>query len=128
MRATTAAPVDTPKILLVEDDAMQRVAIEDALIARGFECRHASTLESALDILKTEDFSAAILDVNIQGTAVFSLARAVRARGVQCVFTTGYTDAVIPPEFADAPYFQKPVNIDRVIDAVAKCAKKTDGS
>ena len=114
-----------PKILLVEDEALLKIPFEEALIARGFECCYASTLDRALDILSTERIAAAILDVNIRGTAVFSVARAVRAKGAQCVFTTGYTEAVIPPEFADAPYFQKPVDIDKVIDAVAECVKKT---
>jgi DNA-binding response OmpR family regulator len=112
------------KILLVEDEALLRLPIEEELIARGFECRYASTLDGALDILKTERISAAILDVNIRGVAVFAIAREIKAQGAPCVFTTGYTDAVIPPEFADAPYFQKPVNITHVVDAVAGCVKR----
>jgi DNA-binding response OmpR family regulator len=112
------------KILLVEDEALLRLPIEEALIARGFECRYAGTLDDAHDILQAERVAAAILDVNIRGVAVFSVAREVRAQGAQCVFTTAYTNAVIPPEFADAPYFHKPVNIDHVIDAVAECVKK----
>lgn len=114
------------KILLVEDEALLRLPIEEALIARGFECLYASTLDGALDILRTERVAAAILDVNIRGVAVFSVAREVKAQGAQCVFTTAYTNAVIPPEFADAPYFHKPVNIAHVIDAVADCVKKTE--
>jgi DNA-binding response OmpR family regulator len=121
-----AAAVSTPKILVVEDEALLKFPIEEALIARGFACLYASTLDGAFDILRTEHVSAAILDVNIRGTAVFSVARAVRAQGAHCVFTTGYTDAAIPPEFADAPYFQKPVNIDRVMDAVVACVKKAE--
>jgi DNA-binding response OmpR family regulator len=112
------------KILLVEDEALLRLPMEAALAARGFECRYAGTLDRALDILKAERVSAAILDVNIHGVAVFSVAREVRAQGAECLFTTGYTNAVIPPEFADAPYFHKPVNIDHVMDAVAVCVKK----
>ena len=49
-----------------------------------------------------------------------------RAQGAPCVFTTGYSDAAIPPEFADAPYFKKPINIDHVINAVAMCVKIAD--
>jgi DNA-binding response OmpR family regulator len=113
-----------PKILLVEDEALQRLPIEEALLARGFECRYAGTLGRALEILTTEHVSAAILDINIRGAAVFPLAREVRAKGVPCVFTTGYTDAAIPPEFAASPYFQKPVNIDHVINAVTACVKQ----
>jgi hypothetical protein len=78
-------------------------------------------LDGARDILKSEHVAAAILDVNIRGSAVFRVAREVRAQGANCVFTTGYTDAAIPPEFADAPYFKKPYNIIHVINAVAAC-------
>ena len=110
-----------PKILLVEDNAMLQPPIEEALAARGFECLCAATLDRASEIVKSEKLSAAILDVNIRGTAVFSLAREIRAQGAQCIFTTGYTDAVIPPEFAAAPYFKKPVDVAKVVDAVAAC-------
>jgi len=113
--------VGTPKILLVEDEALLKLPLEEALTGRGYACLYASTLDGAREILKTEQVSAAILDVNIRGTAVFSVARELKAQGAPCVFTTGYTDAAIPPEFADAPYFKKPYNIDQVINAVAMC-------
>jgi len=119
---------DPPKILLVEDEVFLKLPIEEALIAAGFECRYASSLDDGLNILRTEHVSAAILDINVRGVAVFSLAREVRAQGAECVFTTGYTNAVIPPEFADAPYFQKPVDIEDVIAAVSRCVKNTDHS
>ncbi len=115
----------TPKILLVEDEALLKLPIEEALTERGFACLYASTLDGAREILKTEQVSAAILDVNIRGTAVFSVAREVKAQGAPCVFTTGYSDAAIPPEFADAPYFKKPYNVDHVINAVAACVAST---
>lgn len=113
-----------PKILLVEDEALLKLPLEAALIDRGFECLYASTLDGTREILKSAKLSAAILDVNIRGTAVFSVAREVRALGVPCVFTTGYTDAAIHAEFADSQYFKKPYNIDQVIDAVAGCVEK----
>ena len=115
--------VDTPKILLVEDQALLQLPLEEALTARGFACLYASTLDGAREILKTEKVSAAILDVNIRGTAVFSVAREIKALGAPCIFTTGYTDAAIPPEFADAPYFRKPYDIDHVINAVVMCVE-----
>ena len=116
----------TPKILFVEDQVLLKFPMEEALSERGFTCLCAGTLDSALEILRAEKLAAAILDVNIQGTAVFSVARDVRALGVPCVFTTGYTDAAIPAEFADAQYFKKPYDIDQVVDAVAACVEKAE--
>ncbi|MFM9864185.1 MAG: response regulator [Micropepsaceae bacterium] len=121
-----AAPVGPLKILLVEDEAILKLPVEDALAARGFTCVSTGTLDGALEILRTERVAAAILDVNIQGSAVFNVAREVRSQGAQCVFTTGYTDASIPAEFADAPYFHKPYNIDHVVDAIAACVTRAD--
>ncbi len=120
------ATAGSAKILLVEDEALLKFPIEDALAARGYACLSTGTLDGALAILRTERVSAAILDVNIRGSAVFSVAREVRALGAPCVFTTGYSDAAIPPEFAGAPYFKKPYNIDQVIDAVVGCVERAD--
>lgn len=120
----STAPGTGPNVLLVEDNAILKFPIEAALAARGFGCLYAGTLDGAEEILRTEPVAAAILDVNIHGTAVFGLAREIRANGTPCVFTTGYTDAAIPPEFADAPYFKKPVAVDEVVDAVAAGVKK----
>ncbi len=61
----------------------------------SYACHSTGTLDGALLILKTQSISAAILDVNIQGAAVFSVAREVRAQGAPCVFTTYNVDDVI---------------------------------
>ena len=59
-----------------------------------------------------------ILDINLGRGASFDLARALHARSVPFLFSTGYDGSVIPAEFAHVPRLEKPVDIPRLLRAV----------
>lgn len=61
----------------------------------------------------------AVLDVNIRDEMVFPLARALRDRDIDFVFTSGYDKASIRPEFADVPLWEKPLDFPAVAEGVA---------
>ena len=50
----------------------------------------------------------ALLDVNLNGAAVFPVADALAARGVPFVFSTGYDSLDLPERFRAAPCLEKP--------------------
>jgi DNA-binding LytR/AlgR family response regulator len=62
----------------------------------------------------------AVLDINLRGQMVFEFAEELTAQGVGIVFATGYDAAMIPPRFNAAPRFEKPLNIEALLTAVAQ--------
>ncbi len=65
------------------------------------------------------NLSGAVLDVNLDGTMVFPIADALRARGIPFVFTTGYDEKMIPAAYGDVPRFEKPVDTSEVVRHLA---------
>jgi DNA-binding response OmpR family regulator len=71
----------------------------------------------------------AVLDLNLGTGPDFGPARALRARGVPVVFFSGYDTSVIPAEFRDAHFLQKPVHMAMIVDVVASiCGRLPDGA
>jgi DNA-binding response OmpR family regulator len=97
------------RILVVEDEFLLACSLEEDLTGFGFHVVGPfNTLPKALEAARREDFQAAVLDVNLNGTMVFPLADALVARGVPIVFLTGYGLAAIPERFRRLPRLAKP--------------------
>jgi two-component SAPR family response regulator len=56
-----------------------------------------------------EGVDAAVLDINLDGEMVYSLADLLSARGIPFVFVTGYGSESIDGRFAHVPVLQKPI-------------------
>src|SRR5262249_24608321 len=54
----------------------------------------------------------AVLDVNLGGEAVYPVAAALKAQGVPCIFSTGYSAAGIQAGYADVPTLPRPYVLD----------------
>ncbi|WP_051329474.1 response regulator [Geminicoccus roseus] len=68
-----------------------------------------SDLESAEKCLEAASLpDLAVLDINLRGDLVFSLAAGLRDHEVPMIFATGYDDSIIPPEHAGVPRLEKP--------------------
>ena len=97
------------RVLIVEDEAMIAMMIEDMLTDLGCEVvGPASQIAQALRVIKSEEFDAAILDVNLNGVQIFPVAEALHAKGVPFVFATGYGASGISREYSDRLVLQKP--------------------
>jgi CheY-like chemotaxis protein len=98
------------RILVVEDEMLVAALLEDRLAALG--CRvigPATAVADALELLKTEEVDAAVLDVNIGGEKVFPVADALAARNIPFLFATAYgAGGVVEPhnrrDVLDKPY------------------------
>jgi hypothetical protein len=66
-----------------------------------------------------ERIDAAVLDINLHGDMTYPLADALRSRGVPFLFATGYDDGHLPPEYADIPRCEKPLNWNALTHAVS---------
>jgi CheY-like chemotaxis protein len=87
-------PLSGVRILVVEDEILQALAIEDIIVKLGGEppvivCR----FEHAMEALDGPEFDCAILDVNLSGTLSFPIADRLQQRGVPILFCTAYADA-----------------------------------
>lgn len=107
------------RVLIVEDEAMISMLIEDMVLDFGCEIvGPASRIDKAMALAREEALDAALLDVNVDGEAVFSVADALRERGVPVVFATGYGSRGLPERFADAPVLAKPFAYANLADAL----------
>jgi DNA-binding response OmpR family regulator len=68
----------------------------------------AADLGEALELARTGEFDAALLDVNLGGKAIFPVADVLRERGVPFIFASGYGEAGIDASHRGAPVLQKP--------------------
>ncbi|HWC63498.1 MAG TPA: response regulator [Rhizomicrobium sp.] len=98
------------RLLLVEDEPLVGVFMQNLLTDMGYVvgevCR---TLPDSLAAAKAGGFDAAVLDMNLNGVAVYPLADFLTERGVPFVFVTGYSGEVVEKRFAGAPLLQKPI-------------------
>ncbi|WP_137177919.1 response regulator [Roseomonas sp. AR75] len=69
----------SPLLLLVEDDALVRGTLAEALADAGFEVLEAADAETALHLVAERgDLAALLTDINLPGADGFVLARAAR--------------------------------------------------
>ncbi len=84
------------KILVVDDDEIDRMAVRRALKATGLEASvtEASDATSALDRLSKEHFDCALLDYRMPGSDGLDVVRQARERGLHTPFImlTGFGD------------------------------------
>jgi CheY-like chemotaxis protein len=107
------------RILVVEDSPVVAPFTADVLQELG--CRvvgPAPNMASARELINTEPFDAALMDVHIRGERVFPLCEQLAQRNVPFVLTSGYADWQMPEEWRDRPRLQKPYTIDQVRDAL----------
>ncbi|TFL17413.1 HWE histidine kinase domain-containing protein [Jannaschia formosa] len=109
------------RILVAEDEEF--VAEETAEALRAAGCTVVGpfpTLARALMAAVSEELDAAVLDVNLGGDLIWPAAMALAARDIPIAFATGYVrDLQAPPQFADAPWIEKPLLPHRLLSAVA---------
>ena len=72
----------------------------------------ASRLEAAIELSSTATFDVAILDIDLDGTAVWPAADALVARGIPFLLASGYeASLVVPPSLLGCPVLNKPFTL-----------------
>jgi DNA-binding response OmpR family regulator len=103
------------RILVIEDESLVGMLIEQAIIEIGCEVAGvASQIDTALELIASSQFDAAVLDINLRGEMSFPAARALRAKGAPFAFATGYEATQIPSDLRDAPVLQKPFQTEQL--------------
>lgn len=107
-------------VLVVEDEALVAGDIAAAIEgAGGRVVGPAYHLRDALELLAACPVDIAVLDVNLDGENVFSLADALSAKDIPFVFVTGHSTDVIPERFRGRPWLQKPYTLPSLLKSVA---------
>src|SRR3546814_15683555 len=85
-----------------------------------------SRVDAALAAVGTEDFDVAILDVNVNGQAIFPVADAIAARGIPFIFSTGYGQKSLPEKYRSRPTLDKPRSEERRVgkECVSTCRSR----
>jgi CheY-like chemotaxis protein len=107
------------RVLVVEDESLVAMLLETMLEDMGcVPVGPAATIDEALKLVDSETFDAALLDVNVAGQPVFPVARALEARGIPLVFSTGYGEGGLPEAWRGRPTVQKPFTEAVIGDAL----------
>jgi CheY-like chemotaxis protein len=98
------------RVLVVEDEYFLADDIMRALQGLGAEVvGPVPTRDKALALLaSSESIDAAVLDINLQGEAVFPVADALIERGIPFVFATGYDQSAVPAAYDGVRRWEKP--------------------
>jgi CheY-like chemotaxis protein len=96
------------RVLIVEDEMLVLISIEMALNDFGCPFLAAANVSSALALLKTHRFDAAILDVNLNGEKCYPIADQLAQMGIPFAFSTGYGDHAERLDLNERPILRKP--------------------
>jgi two-component system, response regulator PdtaR len=103
-------------VLVVEDDYFVALDMCRALRRRGaIVVGPAANMQNGRELLRQQQPTCALLDVNLNGEFVFELATELRAQRVPTIFTTGYDTAFLPFSLRDMPCLQKPVDFNALV-------------
>ena len=109
------------RVLVVEDEPLVALEVETELVEAGATVvGPAGTLEAAARLIEAEPLDAALLDANLAGRPVDTLAAALDARGVPFAFASGYGPAGLPEGFRDRPLLGKPFGAEALVALVAE--------
>lgn len=114
------------KILLIEDNAVNRDLIQFLLESQGYEAREAATAEEAFEILKTERPHLIVMDIQLPGMdgleATKKLKENPATRDIPVVAVTSYAmkgDRERATEAGCVGYITKPIDKTTFLQVVA---------
>jgi CheY-like chemotaxis protein len=115
------------KALVVEDEGSVALLIEDMLLELGCEiAASVARVAEACKMARTTAFDFAVLDVNLDGEPAFPVAEVLRERRIPFVFSTGYGETGVPPEFNAHPVLSKPFGMGELRRVIAAALSRPD--
>jgi CheY-like chemotaxis protein len=96
-------------VLVVEDEALIAMDLQMLLEDAGYRVLGpANSTDSALAILKKEKPDAALLDINLGRSDVFTVANALSTGATRVIFLSGHSAQRLPPDHRHRPLVTKP--------------------
>jgi DNA-binding NarL/FixJ family response regulator len=112
-----------PRILIVEDVLL--IAMDIEAVVRASRCDvvgPVARLDQAVDLARSDDLDAAILDLHLGGGDLSTpVAQILRRRSIPFAFLTGHADPeIMPAGFANELVLEKPLGTRRCRRAIAQ--------
>ncbi|NWJ40986.1 MAG: response regulator [Geothrix sp.] len=111
-----------PSLLVVDDDAVYRERLAQAIAARGYDVRTAADAEAAIRLAEADSPEFAVLDLRMPGESGLDLLR--RLRGIdpatRVLMLTGYGSIATAMEavrLGAVNYLTKPADVDDILAA-----------
>src|SRR5262249_761914 len=114
------------RVFVVEDEVMIRMLLEDMLADLGYGvAASVGGLAEAIALARDTDFDLGlgIVEVSLNGRAVYAVAGVLEQGGVPFVFSTGYGERGLPEPYRDRPTLQKPFQLENLDKALATIAR-----
>ena len=109
------------KIFLVEDESLVALMIEAMIEELGASVIGTeSKIEESLAFVarRHSEIDVAVLDLNLGGARSYDIAQALADNGIPLVFSTGYSDDAILPEWRGRPLLGKPFQLAELENAL----------
>jgi PAS domain S-box-containing protein len=104
------------RILIVEDESLVALALSEMLEECGFEVvGPCASMFEAIEVIRSRDFDAAVLDVNLNGEMIYPAAEMLADRGIPFVFMTGYGPEGIDRRFGSVVAMHKPIEREKLL-------------
>ena len=108
-------------ILVVEDEYFIADEIKQLLKDQGAKTVTISgQMNDAAKQIQKDVFEIALLDINIHGDSVYTLADELQSQQIPFAFVTGYDRKTVPTRFADVPLWEKPFDRRQLMEDVYK--------
>jgi CheY-like chemotaxis protein len=109
-----------PHILVVDDEPLVSLLIADWLAELGYHVvGPVGRAHEAMQLIEEARLDGALLDINLGTGDSFTLADAVRAKGIPLAFITGHASGAVPSRFKGSPILSKPFEFDAMQEMVA---------
>jgi len=110
------------RILLVEDNQELATCVGGALKFLGHETTHARTIVAATElILGSQQFDAALLDVDMESGTSAGVARMLSERRIPYVVATAHASGAVPAEMVGHKHLRKPYALEELEKALDLC-------
>jgi DNA-binding response OmpR family regulator len=109
------------RVLVVEDVFSMALVMENTLTALGCTVvGPVARLDDARRLALAEPLDGALLDVNLNGEAVYPVADELQARGVPLIFVTGYSAGALPEGYRKLPRVVKPFDMRALVQLMSE--------
>jgi FixJ family two-component response regulator len=121
-------PIDSPRIAIVDDDALFRRSVERLVRSAGFTVETFGSAEDFLEHGDLDKTGCVILDMKLPGMNGFDLQRRLitRARSLPIVFVSAHEDATMRANALRAgaiAFLKKPFDDDALLEALHRGIK-----